>query len=143
MPRVVCAVDGGWEASHTAVQAAVAFCRERGCDLELVGVVKDSLLDSTRGTPGERMRRFHQVTFDLTRAVEIARTAGVETSTAVRAGDLVREVLAEARAAQAEEAFFARRHNRLTAALRGKPRIELEHVTLGPAKVAEAREKVA
>jgi hypothetical protein len=143
MARVVCGVDEAWEASREAVAQAVSFCRERGADLQLVGAVADRLSDSTRATPGERMRRYRQVAFALTRGAEMARAASLATTTTVEPGDVAQVALAQARAQGAEAAFFARRRSRLSAALKGLPAVAVERVILAEAEEATARERVA
>ena len=55
MRTVLCGIDES--GSHEAVIAAIDYCRENGTSLRLVGIVRDRLGDSTRGTAGERARR--------------------------------------------------------------------------------------
>jgi len=132
MARVLCAVDGS-HVGRQAVDAAVAFCREHNADLELVGVVKERLSDSTRATGGELVRRYNQVQFELARAAAIAREAGLTPEIALRSGNMVKELLREADATLAEEVFLARRHSRIWAALTGRPRETVTRVTLAGA----------
>jgi hypothetical protein len=135
MSYVVCAVDES--GSEEAVQAAIDVCLEHSADLRLVGIVEDRLTDSTRATGGERVRRNKTVKFGLNRAIEAARNAGVFATTTIRAGDLTKELLAEADAVGSGELFFVRKRGRIGAALTRKPRRELAHVSVGASTVAE------
>lgn len=129
MTRVVCGV-GESAATLDAVPAAVALCRENGADLELVGLVKDALSDSTRSGAGNKVARYKQVKFELDRAADVAREAGLSPEIVVRAGDAPRELIREAEAVGADEVFYVQTRSRLRAALTRKPRAELTHVSL-------------
>jgi len=135
MAGVVCAVDeaGGGE----ALRAAVDFCSEHDVDLRLVGIVEDKLTDSTRGTGGERVRRYKTVSLALARAAAAARAAGVPATTTVRGGNPVEELLKEAKAVGSGELFFVRRRGRIGAAMARKRRRELAHLSLSASTVAE------
>jgi hypothetical protein len=135
MPYVVCAVDE--RDSEDAVRAAIEFCLEQEADLRLVGVVKDKLSDSTRATAGERIRRYNAVKLQLDSATNTARAAGVRATTTVRAGDLSKEVLAEAEAVGSGELFFVRTRGRIRAAISRKPRKETVHLSFDASTVAE------
>lgn len=144
MARVLCAVDDS-PAAGEAVRAAIAFCREHGAALKLVGVVKPSIFDPPQPSSGERVRRFNQVQFALARAAEVAREGALESEITVRAGDPAKELLREADATLTEEVFLARSRNRLTAWLTRRPRITVTRVTVAagrPEAEVEAR-KVA
>jgi hypothetical protein len=106
-------------------------------DMKLVGIVEDKLTDSTRGTGGERVRRYKMVSLGLDRAAEAARRAGVLATTTVRGGNAIDELVREADAAGSGELFFIRARGRIGAALARKPRRELARVSLGVATVAE------
>jgi hypothetical protein len=140
MPCVVCAVDES--GSEEAVRAAIDFCLEHAADLRLVGIVEDKFTDSTRATGGERVRRNKWVNLGLHRATEAARRAGVRATTTIRAGNMMKELLAEADAVGSRELFFARTRGRIRAALTGKPRRETAHVSLG-ASAGRERAKAA
>lgn len=129
MTRVVCGI-GDSPATLDAVPAAVAFCRENGADLELVGLVKDTLSDSTRSGAGNKVARYKQVKFELDRAAEEVHEAGLSPEIVVRAGDAPSELIREAEAVGADEVFYVRTRGRIRAALTGKPRAELTHVSL-------------
>jgi hypothetical protein len=135
MAGVVCAVDEAGSAE--AVRAAVDFCSEHDADLRLVGIVEDKLTDSTRGTGGERVRRYKTVSLGLDRASEAAREAGVLATTTVRVGKPLDELVREAEAVGSGELFFVRTRGRIGAALARKPRRELAHISLGASTVAE------
>jgi hypothetical protein len=135
MSYVLCAVDES--GSEEAVRAAIDFCVDHLADLKLVGIVEDKLTDSTRGTGGERVRRYKMVSLGLDRAAEAARRAGVLATTTVRAGNAIDELVREADAAGSGELFFIRARGRIGAALARKPRRELARVSLGVATVAE------
>ena len=129
MTRVVCGV-GESPVTLGAVPAAVAFCRESGADLEFVGVVRDVLTDTTRATGGNKVLRYNRVKFELDRAAEVARDAGLSPEIVVRAGDAPGELIREAEAAGADEVFYVHTRGRIRAALTGQPRAELTHVSL-------------
>ena len=135
MSNVVCAVDES--GSEEAVSAAIDVCLEHDADLRLVGVVEDKFTDSTRATSGERVRRNKTVKLGLRRAAEAARQAGVFATTTIRAGNPMKELLAEADAVGSGELFFVRTRGRIGAALARKPQRELAHVSLGTSTVAE------
>jgi hypothetical protein len=134
MSCVVCAVDES--GSEEAVRAAIDVCLDHAADLRLVGIVEDRLTDSTRATGGERVRRNKTVKLGLHRAAEAARNAGVLATTTIRAGDVTKELLAEADAVGSGELFFVRTRGRIGAALARKPRRELAHVSIGASTVA-------
>jgi hypothetical protein len=123
--------------SREVVQAAVLLCLDRGADLRLVGVVEDKLSDSTRGTGGERVRRYKRTRQELDWAAETARTAGVVATTTVRAGNVTMEALREADAIDASDVFFVHPRGRIRAALARKPRIHMEHVKRLPSSMHE------
>ena len=141
MARVLCAVDGSG-AARDAVQAAIAFCREHDADLKLVGIVKETLLDfPPQPAYGERVRRYNQVQYELVRAAELARDAGLSPEMTIRSGKLAKELLAEADAILAEEAFLARSRGRIWAALTGHTRVTVVQVSLaGVARAKAERE---
>ena len=87
-------------------RAAVDYCRERQADLRLVGLVRHKLSDSTRGTAGERVRRSKAVRFELNRAAEGARAAGVPVSMILRAGNPMLALLREAAATDSGDVFY-------------------------------------
>ena len=128
MTRVVCGV-GESPATLDAVPAAVAFCRKNGADLELVGLVKDTLSDSRSGI-GNKVARYKQVKFELDRAAEVVREAGLSPEIVVRAGEAPSELIREAEAVGADEIFYVHTRARIWAALTGKPQAELAHVSL-------------
>jgi hypothetical protein len=130
MALVVCGVRAPM--SRELVQAAVLSCLDRGADLRLVGVVEDKLSDSTRGTSGERVRRYKHMKQELDQAAEIAQAAGVVATTMVRAGDAFEETLREAEAVDASDVFFERRRNRIWAGFTWRPAREINHVTRIP-----------
>lgn len=68
------------------VRAAVARCREQGAALELVGIVRTSMLDAPQPACGERIRRFKQVQQRVEQGIRIARGAGITPSVSVRVG---------------------------------------------------------
>ena len=129
MRSVICGVDES--GSEDAVRAAIESCRAHGTALRLVGVVVPRLGDSTRATGGERVRRNKTVRAHLDRAVLAARSARVPATTTVRAGELRHEAMREGEAIGATDVFFVRTRGRLRAALTGKPRTEVAHVSLG------------
>jgi hypothetical protein len=135
MSYAVCGVDE--RGSEEAVRAAIDFCLEHDAELRLVGIVKDKLTDSTRSTAGERIRRYKTVKLHLDVAAHAARRAGVATTTTVRAGDLLKGLLAEAEAVDSGELFFVRSRGRIRAALSRKPRTETAHLSFGASTVAE------
>jgi hypothetical protein len=141
MARVLCAVDSS-PAGREAVRAAVAFCREHNADLELVGVVKEkSFFDVPQPSYGERVRGHKQVQYELTRAAEIAREAGLSPGITIRSGKLRKELLREAEATMAEEVFLARSRGWIRAALTGHARVTVVQVTLaGVARAGAERE---
>jgi nucleotide-binding universal stress UspA family protein len=126
---VICAVNG--ESSHAAVDAAVGFCREHGAELVFVGVVEDKLSDATRAGAGERVRRFQLLQLELVRALKRARSARVDATATVRAGDRMGELLSEANDVGASELFFARTRSGIRAALGREPRTVVVHKSLG------------
>lgn len=128
MARVICGV-GESPATLDAVPAAVTFCCESGADLELVGLVKDTLSDATRSGAGNKVARYKQVRFELDRAADVVREAGLSPEIAVRAGDAPSVLIREAEAVGADEVYVHTR-NRIRATLTGKPRAELKHVSL-------------
>jgi hypothetical protein len=135
MPSVVCAIDES--GSEEAVRAAIDFCLEHAADLRLVGLVEDKLTDSTRATGGERVRRNKTVKLRLHGAAEAARRAGVLATTTIRAGNVMKELLAEADAVGSGEILFVRTRGRIRATLAGKPWREAAHVSLGASTVGE------
>jgi hypothetical protein len=135
MATVVCAVDD--TAGAEAVDAAVDFSLEHGTDLRLVGVVKDKLSDSTRGTAGERIRRRNAVDAALLAAARVARAAGVPFTMTVRLGRVEEEVSAEADGVGSGELFFVRTRNPIRAAITGAPRREAVHISRGESSVRE------
>ena len=128
MTRVVCGV-GESPATLDAVPAAVAFCRKNGADLELVGLVKDTMADSRSGI-GNKVARYKQVKFELDRAAEVVREAGLSPEIVVRPGEAPIELIREAEAVGANEIFYVSTRGRIRSALTGKPRAELVHVSL-------------
>jgi hypothetical protein len=122
---VICAVDR--ESSHAAVDAAVGFCREHGGELAFVGVVEDKLSDATRAGAGEKVRRYQLLQPELVRALKRARSAGVDATATVRAGDRMGELLSEANDVGASELFFTRTRGPIRAALGREPRIVVVH----------------
>ena len=137
MSSVLCAVDES--GSEEALRGAIDVCLERNVDLRLVGVVEDKFTDSTRAASGERVRRNKTVKLGLQRAAEAARQAGVLATATIRAGNVMKELLAEADEVGSSELFFVRTRGRIRAAVAGKPRREAAHVSLGASTVA-ARE---
>lgn len=129
MTRVVCGI-GESPATLDAVPAAVDFCRETGAELELVGLVKDTLSDSTRSGAGNKVARYKQVKFELDRAAEVVREAGFSPEIVVRAGDAPSGLIREAQAVGADDIFYVSTRGRIRSALTGKPRAELVHVAL-------------
>ena len=129
MTRVICGV-GESPATLDAVPAAVAFCRETGDELELVGLVKDTLSDSTRSGAGNKVARYKRVKFELDRAAEMVREAGLSPEIVVRAGDAPGGLVREAQAVGADEIFYVNARGRIRSALTRKPRAELVHVSL-------------
>jgi hypothetical protein len=127
MRSVLCGIDES--GSQEAVRAAVDYSRENRADLMLVGIVKDKLSDSTRGTAGERVRRSKTVRLELDRAAEAARAAGVTVSTILRAGNPVRELLREADATGSAEVFYVRSRGPIRAAFTHQPRREVVHIS--------------
>jgi nucleotide-binding universal stress UspA family protein len=126
MHPVLCGIDES--GSREAVRAAVDYCRKNRGNLRLVGVVKDKLGDSTRGTAGERVRRSKTVRLELDRAAEEARAAGVTVSTTLR-GNPVAELLREAAATGSGEVFDVSSRGLIRAALTRQPRRELMHLS--------------
>jgi hypothetical protein len=127
MPTATCLVRG--PESDQAVRAAISYCQENRAVLSLVGVVEDKATDSTR-VWGARLRRAATVRFELARAAEAARVAGVLATTRLRAGNLMTELAQEANAPDARELFFVVTRGRIRATLTGKPRQELVRMTL-------------
>jgi hypothetical protein len=127
MHSVLCGIDES--GSHEAVRAAVDYCRKNRGNLRLVGVVKDKLSDSTRGTAGERVRRSKTVSLELNRAAEAARAAGVPVSMILRAGNPVPELVREAAATGSGEVFYVSSRSLIRAALTRQPRRELVHLS--------------
>jgi hypothetical protein len=125
---VICAVDR--ESSRAAVDAAVGFCREQGGELAFVGVVEDKLSDATRAGAGEKVRRYKTAWFELARALETARQAGIVGTATVRAGDRMGELLHEARAVGATELFFSRTCSPVRAAFGREQRTIVVHRSL-------------
>jgi hypothetical protein len=136
MHSVLCGIDES--GSHEAVGAAIDYCRENGAKLRLIGIVTDKFNDPTHGGAGERVRRYKTVKIELERAAAAARTAGVTVTTAVRAGDAVRELLREADATGSTELFYVRSRGPIRAAFTRQPRREVVvHVAAGTANVGE------
>jgi hypothetical protein len=129
MLRALCGLDES--GSSEAVRAAIEYCREHRADLRLVGVVQHELGDSTRGTAGERVRRSMTVRFELERAAQAARAAGVTATTTLRAGNPVHELLREVVAMGSAEVFYVRTRGAIRAALTGQPRREAVHISVG------------
>jgi len=129
MTRVLCAIDES--GSPAAVRAAVDYCREHQAELRLIGVVSVKLSDSSRGTAGERVRRSMMVRLELDRAAKAARAAGVDTTTTLRAGSAVHELLRDVVAIGSAEVFYIRKRGAIRAALTGRPRQEVVHVSVG------------
>jgi hypothetical protein len=127
MRSVVCGIDES--SSHEAVAAAVNYCRENRTSLRLVGIVKDRLGDSTRGTAGERARRSKAVSLELNHAAETARAAGVPVSMILRAGNPLVEFLREAAATGSGEVFYVSTRGLVRAALTRQPRKALTHLS--------------
>ena len=123
MHSVLCGIDES--GSHEAVGAAIEYCRDNGARLGLVGIVKDKFNDTTKGGAGERVRRYKTVKSELERAAESARTAGVTVTTAIRAGEAIRELLREADATGSTELFYVRSRGLIRAAFTRQPRREL------------------
>ncbi len=132
MARVLCAVDGS-PAGRQAVDAAIAYCREHGAELTLVGLVKPRFLDPPQPSYGELARRHAAVHHELARAAAAAREAGLAPTIAVRAGKPARELLREADATLAEEVFLARERSPLTAFLTRRPRVTVTRITVAGA----------
>jgi hypothetical protein len=127
MRAVLCGIDES--GSHEAVIAAVNYCRENRTSLRLVGIVRDRLGDSTRGTAGERVRRSKTVSLELNRAAEAARAAGVPVSMILRAGNPMLALLREAAATGSGDVFYMRSRGLIRAALTRQPRRELMHLS--------------
>lgn len=87
MERIRCDIDESEEGIE-GVRDAVAFCREHGTKLELVGVVRTSMFDPPQPAHGELVRRFNEVQHRLVQAIEIAQSAGITPTVALRAGNL-------------------------------------------------------
>ena len=139
MHTVLCGIDES--GSPEAVRAAVDYCREHQADLRLVGLVRHKLSDSTRGTAGERVRRSKTVSFELNRAAEAARAAGVRVSMIRRTGNPMLELLREAAATGSGEVFYVTSRGLIRAALTRHPRRELVHLsasTPSPGRLAAA-----
>jgi hypothetical protein len=77
------------------------------------------------------------VKLGLERAAEAARQAGVHATTTIRAGNVMKELLAEAGAVGSGELFFVRTRGRIRAALTGKAPREVAHVSLAASTVKE------
>jgi hypothetical protein len=129
MRTVLCGIDES--GSPEAVRAAIDYCREHQADLRLVGLVRGKLGDSTRGTAGERVRRSMTVRFELNRAAQAARAAGVTTTTTLRAGNGVHELLREIVAMGSAEVFYVRTRGAIRAALTRQPRREVVRTSVG------------
>jgi hypothetical protein len=127
MHPVLCGIDES--GSRESVRAAVDYCRKNRGNLRLVGVVKDKLGDSTRGTAGERVRRSKTVSLELNRAAVAARAAGVPVSMILRAGNPVPELLREAAATGSGEVFYVSSRGLIRAALTRQPRRKLMHLS--------------
>jgi nucleotide-binding universal stress UspA family protein len=127
MHPVLCGIDES--GSHEAVHAAVDYCRENRADLRLIGFVKDKLSDTTTVTADGRVRRSKTVRFELDRAAEAARAAGVTVSTTLRAGNPEAELLREAAATGSGEVFYVGSRGLIRAALARQPRRELMHLS--------------
>jgi nucleotide-binding universal stress UspA family protein len=134
MSQVLCAVDGS-VASAEAVRQAVAYCRDHGRTLGLVGVVRETWR-CPQPAYGERVRSFNDVQYGLVRAAAAAREAGLAPTITIAAGDPARETLAEAAKVGAEEAFVPRSTSGLVALLTGRPAADVERVAV-PAPGAE------
>jgi hypothetical protein len=133
MPPVVCAIDE--TGSDEAVEAALDFCLDHEAPLRLVGIVRDSLVESARSPSGERIRRHRDVRLALDRAAVRAEAAGIAVTTNIRAGDPMRELMQEADAAGSGELFLVRSRGRIRAALGREPRRELAHLSMGASTV--------
>jgi hypothetical protein len=129
MLTVVCGIDES--GSPEAVRAAIDYCREHRADLRLIGIVRDKLSDSTRGTASERVRRSMTVRLELNRADEVARAAGVTASTALRVGNPVQELLREAERTGPAEVFYVRTRGLIRAAFTRQPRREVVRTPVG------------
>jgi hypothetical protein len=129
MRTVVCGIDES--GSPEAVRAAIDYCREHQADLRLVGLVRDRVGDSTRGTAGERVRRSMTVRFELNHAAQAARPAGVTATTTLRAGNGVHELLREVVAMGSAEVFYVRTRGAIRAALTRNPRREVVRASVG------------
>jgi hypothetical protein len=123
MHSVLCGIDES--GSPEAVGAAIEYCRENGAELRLVGIVKDKFSGPTHGGAGERIRRYKTVKFELDRAAESARAAGVTALTTVRVGEAIRELLREADAIGSTELFYVRTRGQIRAAFTRQPRREM------------------
>jgi hypothetical protein len=138
MHTVLCGIDES--GSPEAFRAAVDYCREHQADLRLVGLVRHKLSDS-RGTAGERVRRSKTVSFELNRAAEAARAAGVRVSMIRRTGNPMLELLREAATTGSGEVFYVTSRGLIRAALTRQPRRELVHLsasTPSPGRLAAA-----
>jgi len=127
MRTVLCGIDES--GSHEAVIAAIDYCRENGTSLRLVGIVRDRLGDSTRGTAGERARRSKAVALELNRAAEAARAAGVPVSMILRADNPMLALLREAAETDSGDVFYVRSRGLIRAAVTRQPRRELMHLS--------------
>jgi hypothetical protein len=130
MERVVCQVDESRVAAE-AVRAAIAYCQEHAAELELVGIVRESAFAAPQPAVGERKRRFKAVQHALAWASEVARSASLEPTVTIRAGNPEREILSEAESTGAVEAFLGCARSRLTAALTRRPEVEVTQLVRG------------
>jgi hypothetical protein len=127
MRSVLCGIDES--GSREAVTAAIDYCRANGTSLRLVGIVRDRLGDSTRGTAAERVRRSKSVSLELNRAAEATRAAGVPVSMILRAGNPMLALLREAAATDSGDVFYVRSRGLIRAAVTRQPRRELVHLS--------------
>jgi hypothetical protein len=136
MPAVLCAIDGS-PSAREGLRAAVAFCAERELDLELVGVVPTVAL-VPQPALGESVRRFQRVELELVHGLRLAASAGLDAIVAVRAGDPLEELCAEAEAVGAAELFLPRPRSGVLRGLARKPGTGFERVALAPLPEREA-----
>jgi hypothetical protein len=71
------------------------------------------------------------VRFELDRAAKAARAAGITTTTKLRAGSAVHELLRDVIAMGSAEVFYVRTRGAIRAALTRQPRREVIHVSVG------------
>jgi nucleotide-binding universal stress UspA family protein len=117
MTRVLCALDGS-RAALAAAEAAIDFCREHDAELELLSVV------------GAGTDAAAQAATRLEEARLIAEAVGLTPTTSTRSGRLLPELQRRADESGAHMLFFPRTRSAWWAALSGRPRFELEQLTV-------------